>query len=456
MAKQREAVQRADEAEARLAKARAESDALWRSSASRRGDQIDVARCEEEARALRQRVADARAASDERSERLQECSERIEHNGWALAKLRSEQETKANVHGSLRSEVGAINEQLRSGARGSQDAGRALESCRQQQAQRDQERQAETSKLRERAHGLETELERCRAKLRVCEVAADASKTSCVEGRGALALIRCESDELDSKAKQRDDQRRREVESLKEQVLLLERSKEAAKGELEHLCKNMGASEERLTRCRQTLDEARQALTRERQHATGQDSQSKSSLRELCSRAEALAWQFEDERKRGLELSKEVSAAYDVAQRVQAHSVAAPREGPHSSPVRRRRRHSLQASFPRPEPRGFRRTRTRLQRELGQLRHWRHEAAGSVQRMSENLQVARTGYARQLRYGQELEAAMGQLGQRAQSAIQPGGVEDDAEQRTPWMAVDGSRLPEPRDRAGRIPAWLLA
>lgn len=61
-------------------------------------------------------------------------------------------------------------------------------------------------------------------------------------------------------------------------------------------------------------------------------------------------------------------------------------------------------------------TRSRLQHELKSLQRWKCSAAESVQQMSDALQSMRMNYRKQFQYGQELEAAIGQLGYRAQNA----------------------------------------
>lgn len=429
------AARQADETEERLARTREESDRLLRRQRQSDGPEgvAETARCGEEAKELRRRLAELRATCSEHSGQLRICDERLERNSQATLDLKADQEALASTHGALQAEASALADQLRDrlGARTAAHA--ELDNARLKHADRDLELRSDVLRLQDNLRSLSDAVERSQAQLHISEVSAEAARKETSETKGLLASLRCISDEFASSAKTLEDTQVRELRILEEAV-------QADMQKMEGLSSAIHLQQQEISRLEavsaqgmQRLAELQHACALEQRQSTHHDEEAKLTCANLGSRAEALSWQLQGERQREAELSEQVAAMFEAASTVQQQQSPSRRSPSkrrqQQTPPQRRRRQCrtplddrentdplLAEAHSKLDPKGWSRARIRLQTELADMRLWRMEAAESVQRMGAALEATRMGYQKQLQYGRDLEASIAHLGSRAQAA----------------------------------------
>jgi len=408
-----EAARSADEVESRLAKAREEADGVaWRGDGYRQEEQWDFARYQAEAKSLQERLSQVESLRRERSERLRSSESRAERARAALSGLRRDHEAMSGRHEALRAQVAAEEEALRTASREHRDAQEALSTARRQLATGESELRAATTRLEERLEGLAHEVEVAQAQLRVAELAAERAASEALEKKGQLeALQRSKSEQADE-AQHRAEAQRQIARELDMSVKDLELRASRLSAELASAQREVEELQVRSSASALQFQSSQNLLMSERSRASELEEQGRAVLADLRSRAQALVGQLDHERARGEELASE-SIGVDQYQdpRAARHWDSSPElsAGQEVSPGLRRGSQ---------ERKGWTRTRQRLQKELKELRTWKKEATGSVQRAREGLWLAKSGCERQMQYGKELEAAIAQLGRRAE-AVSP-------------------------------------
>jgi len=441
----------AEEAETRLARAQEELAELnrrrgpvrasWTSSANvgfgesfLEPEHLDTARGQQEADFLRKRLADAREKRDGCVTKLRACDEAIECRSNEIVELKTQKEAVTNTHVTLREQTTKCDDELQGilavnrTKQGSFEAKhRALES-------EERALSAEAADVRDHNQRLEEDMGRVRAELRVSENAAGSLKTLASEKKGQLAARRCAIDELRKHTGHFHASNQQDISAKREAVKKLEAERDALRAELgvtdvaatsssalgtvpSGVLADYAAAEQREAQRKERLESTRMALEVERQKtraATTTPAAQQLLISQLSTKAESLQRQLVEERSNGTQLAAEFQ------------QLKTRRHGRSASPARGSRRGSGSPQLQKggQKPAGWRRANERLTQELDELRAWRSQAEGSIQRMNGGLRSAQARYQEQAKYGQELEAAILKMGQKA---------------------LDVSKLPEPGD-----------
>eukprot|EP00927_Polykrikos_kofoidii_P050117 TRINITY_DN44052_c0_g1_i1.p1 TRINITY_DN44052_c0_g1~~TRINITY_DN44052_c0_g1_i1.p1 ORF type:complete len:872 (-),score=150.59 TRINITY_DN44052_c0_g1_i1:237-2852(-) len=488
-----EAASRADDAERRLALARSELDNLKRqqdvlrkqfaSGGGLRGtsmaswpaegawQQHEVALREADARNLRMQLAEARVSRDESGRRLTTCDHNLERRKRDLAALRRDKDALADVHESMLKDAMAAENDLLQTLSDLRPTEATLRDMREERDIAEQRLQSEAQEIRGRFHRISTELDNCREDLRRCELASDALRTDVIERKGLLASSRCTFDEIGQRLRQNAQRRGHELASMRQQWRVVEAEKD-------DLSARFVLAQEQVARLRTRGIEQQgwiEAVESERRRFSDLQPKVESALAQLRRREEALSWQVGQERAWGSGLSNEI----DSARHASARAVSTPlartsSRGGRKSPTRirakrqsprvmthrrcesgsngplneRRRLHkgaveghcNTGSEFSQINdeggdgelPAGLRNSRAYLLHELHELHAFRSETESLLQQWSSEVQATQRRNQEQQRYGQELERAILQLGQRARLTCASGtplaeySTEDDA------------------------------
>jgi len=459
--KQAEAARRADSAERRLASTRAELDILRRPGTANAHDSASsAASAADHALGLRKQLIEAKAAHEERARQLRACEARAEDIKSVVNDLRSEHQSQVYGHELLKEEAMTMRKTLEVGEEGLRGAMFGLDAVRNRHAQAVREMRTEAERVERRHQDSLSNLACSQATAKVAKVTAATARTNALELKGTFSALRCTHDDLLAKAHIRRDCQEQGFSSSDRRIRGLEDERDNLASRLRSTRADLSDLQKHKGLCHQQYQETAQALNDEQCRGVNVDETSRCSLAELNRRGETLAWQLQEERHHGADLQREISAACEAA------------------------RWPSQST---PDPKGWGRTRARLQRELQALQRWKREAAGSVQRMGDGLQAARMTYARQVEYGRQLEGAIAQLGRRAQTVTgfdeyqshagdlgvhgnsQPSAASRavampwDADYRLPQMDYGrsgsegpGSRMASPRDGWDSLPLWPAA
>jgi len=417
------AARRAGEIEGRLAGAWAELDALRQHSPPRTlsSSHAAAARSADEVHGVRRELAEVRIACEARERQLRACDKNAADSIHRLKVLTGEREACVSQHGALRGEAAAVREQLGVGVEGLRRTESRLGRLRFEHPESKSDLQVEVAHLRATNRGLADDLERWRARLRTSEGAAAAVRSTALEGKSVLASVRCAHDDSKLSGRQRTKRFEQEVARWQARAQELGAEKNGLSAKVDGVRLEMCGLDARRGESAQGLEGALMALTSERCRAVDMDERSRCTLVELERRTEVLAWQLQDERKRNEELTREFSALREAARSSAGRGSGSGRRHHRASAL-----HAVAGRLPCAgdavpssaavgAPKDWGRTWRRLRREIDELRSWKREAAGSVQRMSQSLQTARSGHARQLQYAQELEAAVAQIGNHMQT-----------------------------------------
>lgn len=366
-------------------------------------------------------LAEVRMECEERTCQLRDSGRRLDLGASELVRLRADGSAHARASSVLKAESAAAGGQLAAGLEDLGRARRALETLRRRRADTVLGREAEVHWWSRRLQDLTGALQRSRAKLAAAEAAGEASRAEMADCEAGLVQAAAARRELLAQAGRRA--------ADQQQLACAARGRASGLGiELAGLSSQVRGAhlvrqelEERRARSQRQLEEAMQEL----RTVQGRNHESRSRLAELRAHADELAWQLRDERAQGAELSRELMAAQEAAR--QAHlplhrSLGGnPRPGHLSGKRQSHLRHDNRGStlvdvhYAGGGEMSLH-TRDCLQRELQELRSWKREAAGSVQRLSDGLQTVRRSHEKQLHYGRELEAGIARLGRNAQTA----------------------------------------
>jgi len=403
-----EAIRLATEAEAQLARVAAELDALQRiqGSDSASGEMLEAK--------LRQQVQAVRSDCDARQGRVEDYDDSLQRSNSALASLRTDREMAISEHGQLREKALSAREQLESriqslrSARAVLAEGHVLGTRSPHQNERLGCARAALSELEEERRQKENEVASTK------QVLQDLQKVA-AEQHSAVQRIKVTNQELVENSTRGADASRSQA--VRAASLVEERQREKHR-----LSTSVQQSEKQLSDVQAAMALQRQrdseALAAEQRRQVEELQEAEATLWALRSRLEDASIELQGEQEQNLELRQEVMALQAAREHIfkrwatpNMDSMATKANGDEAGATQRPIR------GPRGLPAWAKSHQQRLELELEELRKWKVEAAGAVQRMALGLRDLRDRYDQEVKIGQDLQETWHRVGERAENVF---------------------------------------
>lgn len=402
---QLESVRLATEAEARLARVNAELDALRKPP---QGSE-KLASSEELEAKLRQQLQAVRADCDARQRRMQDYDGSLQRSNSALASLRADKELAISDHGELREKALAAREQLESRIQCLRSARAVLaESRRHASPKTSSPRRERLSCARTAVVHLEEEQKQKEHEvLSTRQVLRDLQQVA-AEQRSAVQRIKAGNEEMVAKSARGASERTQAAQHAASMVEERSREKHSLSTALQVTEKQLVDTEAAVTVQRQRESEA---LAAEQRRSVEELQEAEASLWALRSRLEDASSELQAEQEQNLRLRQEVLALQAAKEHILKRSIA-----PWDHAEVKGTGAVEDTSPGRSMPAWAKTHQQRLEKELEQLRKWKFEAAGAVQRMALGLRSLRDQYDQEMRKTFDLQETWQRLGHRAENA----------------------------------------
>lgn len=402
---QLESVRLATEAEARLARVNAELDALRKPP---QGSE-KLASSEELEAKLRQQLQAVRADCDARQRRMQDYDGSLQRSNSALASLRADKELAISDHGELREKALAAREQLESRIQCLRSARAVLaESRRHASPKTSSPRRERLSCARTAVVHLEEEQKQKEHEvLSTRKVLRDLQQVA-AEQRSAVQRIKAGNEEMVAKSARGASERTQAAQHAASMVEERSREKHSLSTALQVTEKQLVDTEAAVTVQRQRESEA---LAAEQRRSVEELQEAEASLWALRSRLEDASSELQAEQEQNLRLRQEVLALQAAKEHILKRSIA-----PWDHAEVKGTGAVEDTSPGRSMPAWAKTHQQRLEKELEQLRKWKFEAAGAVQRMALGLRSLRDQYDQEMRKTFDLQETWQRLGHRAENA----------------------------------------
>lgn len=402
---QLESVRLATEAEARLARVNAELDALRKPP---QGSE-KLASSEELEAKLRQQLQAVRADCDARQRRMQDYDGSLQRSNSALASLRADKELAISDHGELREKALAAREQLESRIQCLRSARAVLaESRRHASPKTSSPRRERLSCARTAVVHLEEEQKQKEHEmLSTRQVLRDLQQVA-AEQRSAVQRIKAGNEEMVAKSARGASERTQAAQHAASMVEERSREKHSLSTALQVTEKQLVDTEAAVTVQRQRESEA---LAAEQRRSVEELQEAEASLWALRSRLEDASSELQAEQEQNLRLRQEVLALQAAKEHILKRSIA-----PWDHAEVKGTGAVEDTSPGRSMPAWAKTHQQRLEKELEQLRKWKFEAAGAVQRMALGLRSLRDQYDQEMRKSFDLQETWQRLGHRAENA----------------------------------------
>lgn len=416
---QLESVRLATEAEARLARVNAELDALRKPP---RGSE-KLASSEELEAKLRQQLQAVRADCDARQRRIQDYDGSLQRSNSALASLRADKELAISDHGELREKALAAREQLESRIqclRSARAAVLAAESRRHGSPVTSPRRERLSCARTAVAHLEEEQRQKEHEVLSTRQVLRDLQQVA-AEQQSALQRIKAGNEEMVAKSARGASQRTQAAQHAASMVEERSREKHSLSAALQVTEKELVETEAAVTMQRQRESEA---FAAEQRRSVEELQEAEASLWALRSRLEDTSSELQAEQEQNLRLRQEVlalqAAKEHILKRLETPlpfaAEAAFLRAVHQANGASYNARAKDTSPGRSMPAWAKAHQQRLEQELDQLRKWKFEAAGAVQRMALGLRNLRDQYDQEMRKSFDLQETWQRLGHRAENA----------------------------------------
>lgn len=409
---QLESVRLATEAEARLARVNAELDALRKPP---QGSE-KLASSEELEAKLRQQLQAVRADCDARQRRMQDYDGSLQRSNSALASLRADKELAISDHGELREKALAAREQLESRIQCLRSARAVLaESRRHASPKTSSPRRERLSCARTAVVHLEEEQKQKEHEmLSTRQVLRDLQQVA-AEQRSAVQRIKAGNEEMVAKSARGASERTQAAQHAASMVEERSREKHSLSTALQVTEKQLVDTEAAVTVQRQRESEA---LAAEQRRSVEELQEAEASLWALRSRLEDASSELQAEQEQNLRLRQEVLALQAAKEHILKRSIAPwdHAEVKGTGAVEGHDARVKDTSPGRSMPAWAKTHQQRLEKELEQLRKWKFEAAGAVQRMALGLRSLRDQYDQEMRKSFDLQETWQRLGHRAENA----------------------------------------
>lgn len=401
---QLESVRLATEAEARLARVNAELDALRKPP---QGSE-KLASSEELEAKLRQQLQAVRADCDARQRRMQDYDGSLQRSNSALASLRADKELAISDHGELREKALAAREQLESRIQCLRSARAVLaESRRHASPKTSSPRRERLSCARTAVVHLEEQKQKEHEVLSTRQVLRDLQQVA-AEQRSAVQRIKAGNEEMVAKSARGASERTQAAQHAASMVEERSREKHSLSTALQVTEKQLVDTEAAVTVQRQRESEA---LAAEQRRSVEELQEAEASLWALRSRLEDASSELQAEQEQNLRLRQEVLALQAAKEHILKRSIA-----PWDHAEVKGTGAVEDTSPGRSMPAWAKTHQQRLEKELEQLRKWKFEAAGAVQRMALGLRSLRDQYDQEMRKTFDLQETWQRLGHRAENA----------------------------------------
>lgn len=409
---QLESVRLATEAEARLARVNAELDALRKPP---QGSE-KLASSEELEAKLRQQLQAVRADCDARQRRMQDYDGSLQRSNSALASLRADKELAISDHGELREKALAAREQLESRIQCLRSARAVLaESRRHASPKTSSPRRERLSCARTAVVHLEEEQKQKEHEmLSTRQVLRDLQQVA-AEQRSAVQRIKAGNEEMVAKSARGASERTQAAQHAASMVEERSREKHSLSTALQVTEKQLVDTEAAVTVQRQRESEA---LAAEQRRSVEELQEAEASLWALRSRLEDASSELQAEQEQNLRLRQEVLALQAAKEHILKRSIAPwdHAEVKGTGAVEGHDARVKDTSPGRSMPAWAKTHQQRLEKELEQLRKWKFEATGAVQRMALGLRSLRDQYDQEMRKSFDLQETWQRLGHRAENA----------------------------------------
>lgn len=409
---QLEAVRLATEAEARLARVNAELDALRKPKGS------EPASASEELEAkLRHQLQAVRADAESRQRRMVDYDGSLQRSNSALASLRADKELAISDHGELREKALAAREQLESRIQYLRSARAAVlaaeEKRRHTSPNTSSPRHERLTCARTAVLQLEEEQKQKEHEVLLTRQVLRDLQQVFGEQQSALQRIKAGNEEMVANSAKGSSQRTQAAQHAASMVEERSREKHSLSAALQVTEKQLFDTEAAVAVQRQRESEA---LAAEQRRSVEELQEAEASLWALRSRLEDASSELQAEQEQNLRLRQEVLALQAAKEHILKRSAPWDHTEVKGASGAGYDARVKDTSPGRSMPAWAKTHQQRLEQELEQLRKWKFEAAGAVQRMALGLRSLRDQYDHEMRKSFDLQETWQRLGHRAENA----------------------------------------
>lgn len=363
-----------------------------------------------EADLLRQQLREAQEKLEDLDGALTTRSQRIRANEREYAELRVEYDGLAAANEAIRKELTATRSRIAAEQQGCRAAEAELSECQAQMRAGEMEFAAELESLANRRRGLEVSLRNSSLALADAESEVAETRTQSLGLRAQLEVLEAARDEIAAQEYQASLQQREEVKRLES---VAEGLSSEAKDLSQRRSKALASLEElQKAQARRDSENAQEnSLCRARAAAAERCKRAREEVAEAEQRLGALLRQLGEERRQGLELARELTAAQS--------SAAAAGVPLQPKPVRRSRSAKAKStkatsSWPSNElQETWSASTLRMHRELEMLQRWKSDALSVLKQMQVDVSSAQEKYRQQLDQNQSLQKRLEHMGSPA-------------------------------------------
>jgi len=365
-----------------------------------------------EAELLRQQLREAQEKLAELDSSLSTRSERVRANEREYAELRIEYDGLAAANEAIRKELAATRSRIAAEQQGCRAAEAELSECQAQMRAGEMEFAAELESLANRRRSLEVALRDSSLALANAEAEVAETRTQSLGLRAQLEVLEAARDEIAAQEYQASLQQREEVKRLESiaaglssEVKDLSQRHEKVLSSLEELQKAQNHRESAKTE---------DSLTQARAAAVERCRRAREEVAEAEQRLGAVLRQLGEERRQGLELARELTAARDAAE-----AAGVPLQ---PKPVRRSRSAKTKSTkvtsaWPNNLQETWSASALRMHRELELLQRLKTDALSVLKQMQVDVSSAQEKYRQQLHQNQALQKKLEQVGQQAHQVL---------------------------------------
>lgn len=367
-----------------------------------------------EADLLRQQLREAQEKLEDLDGALTTRSQRIRANEREYAELRVEYDGLAAANEAIRKELTATRSRIAAEQQGCRAAEAELSECQAQMRAGEMEFAAELESLANRRRGLEVSLRNSSLALADAEAEVAETRTQSLGLRAQLEVLEAARDEIAAQEYQSSLQQREEVKRLES---VAEGLSSEAKDLSQRRSKALASLEElQKAQARRESENAQEnSLCRARAAAAERCKRAREEVAEAEQRLGALLRQLGEERRQGLELARELTAAQS--------SAAAAGVPLQAKPVRRSRSAKAKStkvtsSWPSNElQETWSASTLRMHRELEMLQRWKSDALSVLKQMQVDVSSAQEKYRQQLDQNQSLQKRLEHMGLQASQVL---------------------------------------